>query len=298
MNKVVEMLIEKCLESVLSLGWRALLRYDKSEINFMGNSITKLSLRENEHLERRQYSFMFKSLLISLVISYIMVVFMPNVVSKLVSVELDFVGLEGQYRANMVFILERIWLLCSSVILHTLLFMHINESFRDRTYGYGSIRTNSRILYRYNSRANIINILFFVVNCCFVITRQRQIAYMLYGILVLGTLLYYIHCIIKKKESIFSVYVREQGSKETADFSNNIDGENDINIICTDGTPIKVNLFKENMYIVEDNNILLLGKGVNNLILKNRIRKIDVDNKMGIHFIVQYDHAINKWVKR
>ena len=75
-----------------------------------------------------------------------------------------------------------------------------------------------------------------------------------------------------------------------------MDGEKDITIVKKDGTTENLNLFENNLFIVKNNNILVLGKTTNKLYSKKMIKSIEIDNKHGFKKTIKYEKNAKKWV--
>lgn len=185
-----------------------------------------------------------------------------------------------------------------TILLHVLVFIYLNQTFIDHTYGYDVIGSLSKEI-KYNKKALIVNVIYFSVDIYFIFFQNKIISLLLYlSVTIIFILLYAKVIILKNSDVIFRVKVREQGSKIYTTTSDTIDGETDINIKLVDGTSEAIDVFKENIYIVEDSNIVVLGKNRNITYDKDKIQCIDINNNMGLHMVIEYDTSLNRWVKR
>lgn len=298
MEEIVKKLIDSSFDTVMRAVKRSLLGYDKSEVIGMKKAITRVSLRECDYLEKRKWSFALRSSVGCILLSMLMRMYIPGIVSRCVAYILNIFFVESKQTLEMYCTLVNSWMLCLNVIVHIMMFVWLNKTFKDHLYGYDSIQKSDWSSCKCNIWAIIINGIFFIIDIYFISTQNLQVSFVLYLCLVVAIILGLAYIYLrKKKDVIFSVNVREQGSKIIGGNSDCIDGEKDIKVILKDGSINTINIFKENLYIVENNNLLILMRDNNMLVDKDNVKKIEVSNRKGIHFNVLYDTAKEKWVK-
>lgn len=98
---------------------------------------------------------------------------------------------------------------------------------------------------------------------------------------------------LNRKKLIVLLKVRKQGYEIDVKGHDTINGEGDVCIKYKECEKIlDVNLYKENLYIVKDSNIMILGKEKCKVISKDLIEEIHINNKDTIDHHIKY--CINK----
>lgn len=230
-------------------------------------AVTVVSVRQNTYLEKSKVIFMW----LCVITCSLMNIFSRLLLGKC----------ESSYSDGMVLKL----VLC--LAFYVTAFIKLREAFIEYNMGYDMEGV-------WTAGYNII-LLFGFTELYYIVSKSFGISSVMYLLIVVVTLLVSCFKLYSKRDAILTFKVRERGSRHIGGNDGLIDGENDIKLILKDGTEEVINIFKEKMYIIENNNILVLSNKGNKTYDKSFIDRVDIDNKKGTHYILKYDEALDKW---
>lgn len=186
-------------------------------------------------------------------------------------------------------------------ISHVIICVWLNETFIRYLYGYEYDPKILKTQFRHSKCLAVITLSFLVLDEIYLFTQDIQlywISIFILSILSIGyiILLNYRH---KKNDTICTILVKGQNLKSTTR-SDLVNGKSDIVINFKHGSSNKykhttINIFTDNIHIVENENILIISKTGKRLLSKDEVENIKINNHRGVDITVRYDDITSKW---
>lgn len=294
-DKAIDYIIARCKIVFNGLSVVEVIKMDREK------AVTNISFRENEFLIKRQGIFIIKALVLNVILSLLFYSkladicgqfsgYINNKISIYFHIEYDLGLYLDLYYIGMSFLI---------FVLHIFVLVKLNETFIRHLYGYKIDIRDLRDNFKFSKGILNIVIMYTVIDYVYLYTQNIL---MFWGVLISVSLLIVIYIILKvymhyRKDFICSFSVKGYSVKETnrADL---INGKTDITINFIQNYKRKfekVNIFENNLYIVENGNILLLGKGIRNIYEKEIIKSITINNQRDVNITLKYDSEFKKW---
>ncbi|MEG0720753.1 MAG: hypothetical protein RR446_03225, partial [Lachnospiraceae bacterium] len=246
---------------------------------------------------RRKLSFLMKANILCVIVTMFRVYILPRIVKDFTPMFLgETYCLFDRYEINSIYL--AVMSLVTAAIF-VVIAVYIAESFRNHLYGgyEAEINTLSACI-KYVELALVIILIYSILNIFGILKYSKPTEMECYAVSVI-VILYYIF----KRHKLYNrdtvrVKVREIGSEVYKSGHETIDGEKDIKVVFNGNQfrPQTINIFKENFYIVADNNILILGDKKNILYDKSLIKVISIYNGDTIDLRMVYNQQDEKWV--
>lgn len=285
-----ERILDKLFEPVYNYLLILLLGYERSELYICKRVVTKVCLKSGSYLRNRQCSFMLKSALVCIVWHYILADILVN----------NSGCINTSILSNLSLDVSKLYILGIVIIffIHIMFIAWLNETFNNHLYGY-------KIRFGINSKTwwhGFINFIYMIgdyIALWLYVQNDEEKDYFTISILIaifIGIIIYLITFswkISAKAITKFNVRARNNNIIEP----NTINARTDMAIFLKNNAEGKIiDLFQSNIYIVEDNNILVLGNEVNELYKKDDIAYIKISNNNDFKRKLVVER--NKWVEK
>lgn len=290
--------------------------YDKAELFRCKRAITTLSLSEGSYLHNRQFIFIEKSMIICTIWHFIShkldallicsdtsaidlnSIFNPlNELFNKLNISFDIVQVFNSFEIKSISKFCRFLLTILIIfVVHMILLQWLNVTFYNHLYGYAPSTE-----FQYSKEIIVTNVIYFFIDFSIAIhyfctsINEALSLFMFMLLLFIDIIFFIIIFIVKqKRKRIITIKVREQKYEIDKEEDKTLDGEKDIFIIKSNSVE-PINLFENNLYIVENNDILILGKQTMKLYGKEKICCIVFSNRNGFNKRLYYDKIDGKW---
>lgn len=265
--------------------------------------VTQVSLRRNDLLIKRTTSFCKRDLVINIILSLLFYSKLADVIGNISSKLADKISIYTNTPFDLGLSLDLYYIGMASLIFisHVIISVWLNETFIRHLYGYEYDPRILKTQLKHSKCLAVITLSFLVLDEIYLFTQDIQlywISIFILSILFIGymALLNYRH---KKNDTICTFLVKGQNLKSTTR-SDLVNGKSDIVINFKPGIRYKykhttINIFTDNIHIVENENILIIGKAGKSLFSKDEVENIKINNHMGIDITVKYDDTMRKW---
>lgn len=282
-------ILDKLFEPVYNYFLILLLGYEKVELYICKRVVTKVCLKSGSYLRNRQCSFMLKSALVCIVWHFILADILVN--------KLDCIN--TSILSNLPLDVPKLYILSIVIIfIHIMFIEWLNKTFNNHLYGY---KIEFGIIPK-KWRHEFINIIYMILDCialwCYFQNNKEKDYFIITSLIaiLIGIIIYLITFMWKisvKAITKFNVRARNNNIKEP----NTINARTDIAIFLKNNAEGEIiDLFQSNIFIVEDNNILVLGNNVNTLYKKDDIAYIKISNNDDFKKKLVIEQ--NKWVEK
>lgn len=250
-----------------------------------------MSLREKSYLHGGQFGFVLKTVIINSLIMYYL---HKNILYKVMDCVNKY-ELGNKYINSTYFYMALI-IFAASVIITICL----TKTFNNHLYGYKDEMQKS-IAYelKYTAKFNLLNLIYLVMSICYLYNtlKIKKLFIVLLALAITLGFILYMWCIVyaHPPKAIISFTVREKTTTRIRLGEATFDGENDLELKLVNGDTVKINLFKEKLFIVEDNNLMILARGKYEPYSKEEVESIYLDNKQGN--IIKVIFNGNEWQK-
>lgn len=294
-------ILNKLFEPFYNYFLILLLGYEKVELFRCKRAVTKVFLRKGSYLRNRQYSFILKTTVVCIIWNFLLKDILVN--------KLD--SINNIIKSNLLLDVHQILHITITILI--IIFIHvcitawINQTFNNHFYGYKVKIGKLKKEFRYTIKVQVVNFVYLLLDFLglgLYFFNEKNKDYLIFcsllamgiGIVILTIVWIDLLIFSLKSKRIITFYVREQKSEIEKNKYDTVDGEKDITIVKKDGTTENLNLFENNLFIVKNNNILVLGKTTNKLYSKKMIKSIEIDNKHGFKKTIKYEKNAKKWV--
>lgn len=294
-------ILNKLFEPFYNYFLILLLGYEKVELFRCKRAVTKVFLRKGSYLRNRQYSFILKTTVVCIVWNFLLKDILVN--------KLD--SINNIIKSNLLLDVHQILHITITILI--IIFIHvcitawINQTFNNHLYGYKIKIGKLKKEFQYTKKVQVVNFVYLLLDFLglgLYFFNEKNKDYLIFcsllaigiGIVILTIVWIDLLIFSSKSKRIITFYVREQKSEIEKNKYDTVDGEKDITIVKKDGTTENLNLFENNLFIVKNNNILVLGKTANKLYSKKMIKSIEIDNKHGFKKTIKYKKNAKKWV--
>lgn len=266
--------------------------------------VTQVSLRRNDLLIKRTTSFCIKALVINIILSLLFYSKLADVIGNIASELADKVSIYTNTSFDLGLSLDLYFIGMASLIFisHIIILILLNETFTSHLYGYRYDPRKLKTQFRHSKCLAVITLSFLVLDEIYLFTQGIH----LYQLLIIAVSISFISYMIFikyrhiKNDIVCTFLVRGQNFKSTTR-TDLVNGKSDIVINFKPGNryklkSIRVDIFNENIHIVENEDILVIGKttGVR-IFSKEEVKDIKINNHMGVDITVKYGDTMCRW---